>query len=110
MVRVDDLVTAADFYERVFGLRPRWRDEQSLGMGMAESEVEIVLHTMDIPRGREVNYLVDDVREAVEEYQRQGCAVLVEPFEIAIGLCAVVGDPYGNSVCILDMSKGPRTG
>jgi hypothetical protein len=31
-----------------------------------------------------------------------------QPFEIAVGWCAVLEDPFGNPVCILDLSKGTR--
>ena len=85
-----------------------WRDETAVGMAMAETDAEMVLHTMDLPGDRGVHYLVDDVPAAVAAAQRAGCAVREAPFEIAIGLCAVVVDPYGNTVCLLDMSKGPR--
>lgn len=27
---------------------------------------------------------------------------------MAVGLCAVLEDPFGNPVCLLDLSKGPR--
>jgi len=30
------------------------------------------------------------------------------PFDVAIGRCAVAEDPFGNPVCLLDMSEGPR--
>ncbi len=108
MVRVPDLTSAAEFYTRVFGLRPLWRDEMSIGMGMAETDAEVVLHTIDLPGDRGVHYLVDDVREAAAIGQRAGCAVREAPFEVAIGLCAVLVDPFGNTVCLLDMNKGPR--
>ena len=41
-------------------------------------------------------------------YEREGCVVRRAPFAIVIGPCAVVGDPFGSAVYILDMSKGPR--
>src|SRR5262245_42262590 len=109
MVRVDDLDGAVDFYTRTFGLRANWRDGSSAGLKMPETDAEIVLHTMTLPTEGVVHYLVDDVREAVSAYQQAGCDVRVPPFDIVIGLCAIVEDPYGNAVCILDMSKGPRT-
>jgi lactoylglutathione lyase len=109
MVRVNDLDEAVDFYTRTFGLRSTWRDESSAGLKMPQTDAEIVLHTMTLPSDGVVHYLVDDVGEAVSAYRQAGCGVRVPPFEIAIGLCAVVEDPYGNAVCILDMSKGPRT-
>ena len=109
MVRVPNLGAATDFYARVFGLRPLWSDDSSVGLAMPDTDAEIVLHTMDLPADRTVCYLVDDVATATDEYRRQGCAVPVPPFDITIGRCAVVTDPYGNSLCVLDMSKGPRT-
>lgn len=110
MVRVPDLAAATEFYASVFGLRPLWSDEVSVGMAMPDTGTEIVLHTMDLPADRSVCYVVDDVPTAVAGYRRSGCTVTVEPFDIVIGRCAVVADPYGNSLCVLDRSKGPRTG
>src|SRR5262245_12844391 len=108
MVRVPDLASAAEFYVRVFGLRRLWQDERSVGLGMAETDAEVVLHTMDLPSDRSVHYLVDDVHEAVAIGQRAGCAVREPPFDITVGMCAILEDPFGNAVCLLDMSKGPR--
>jgi lactoylglutathione lyase len=108
MLRVDDLDAAADYYARVFGLRQLWRDDVSVGMAMAETDAEIVLHTMDLPADRSVHYLVDDVSAAVATCAEQGCVIREAPFDIAIGKCAVLEDPFGNTINILDMSKGPR--
>lgn len=54
----------------------------------------------------EVHYLVEDAVSAVQILQTKGCRVLVEPFDIAIGKCAVIEDPFGTRLCILDMTKG----
>jgi catechol 2,3-dioxygenase-like lactoylglutathione lyase family enzyme len=108
MVRVPDLAPAVEFYTGVFGLRPLWRDETSAGMGMPETDAEVVLHTMDLPGDRSVHYLVDDVPAAVAAAQQAGCVLREPPFEVAIGRGAVLEDPFGNPVCLLDMSKGPR--
>jgi predicted enzyme related to lactoylglutathione lyase len=62
---------------------------------------------MDLPPEWSVYYLVDDVRSAVSAWRHDG-HVIREPFEIAIGWCAVLADPFGNAVGILDMSTGPR--
>ena len=106
MLRVDDLDAAADFYGRVFGLRRLWQDASSVGMGLPETDAEVVLHTMaDLP---DVHYLVDDARAAVATYAAAGCHVRMPPFEIAIGWCAVLEDPDGNAVAVLDMTTGPR--
>ena len=110
MVRVDDLSAAEGFYSRLLGLRALWRDESSVGMGMPETDAEVVLHTMDLPPEWNVYYLVDDVLAAVAESTAAGCAVLRTPFEIAVGWGAVLADPFGNPVGILDLTKGLRTG
>jgi predicted enzyme related to lactoylglutathione lyase len=77
-------------------------------MGMPETDAEIVLHTMDLPGDRSVHYLVDDVSDAVAVAQSAGCVIREPPFEIAIGKCSVLEDPFGNLMCVLDMSGGPR--
>jgi len=109
MIRVDDIHAAASYYANVFGLLPQWSADDSIGLRFPESDAEIVVHcSPDIPSNVEVHYLVDDVIAAVDTYKNQGCGILVEPFDIAIGKCAVIADPFGTRLCILDMIKGPR--
>ncbi len=109
MIRVPDVPTAAKFYEDAFGLKRLWQDGDTIGLGMSDTDAEIVLHNSpDIPHDVEVHYLVDNVAEAVQGYAQKGCTILVEPFEVAIGQCAVISDPFGTTMCLLDMSKGPR--
>lgn len=110
MLRVDDLETAARYYANVFGLNRLWSDATSVGMGMPETDAEIVLHTnTDVPKEISVHYLVDDVVAAVETLRAKGCFIRAEPFDVTIGKCAVLEDPFGNILCILDMTKGTRT-
>jgi lactoylglutathione lyase len=109
MIRVEDVDAAAGYYARVFGMRPLWSGEGSVGLGFAESDAEIVLHNdPNLPSPVEVHYLVNDVVSVAAGYAAQGCTVLVEPFDITIGKCAVIQDPFGTRLCILDMSKGAR--
>ena len=54
----------------------------------------------------ETDLTVDSVLEALERFRSAGGAVLKGPFSIPIGLCAVVSDPWGNRLVILDNSKG----
>lgn len=108
MIRVPDVQTAMTYYADVFGLRPSWWSERSAGLVFPESDTEIVVHCeTDIPSNVEVHYLVDDVTVAVQDYIAKGCKLLAEPFDITIGKCAVIADPFGNRLCILDMTKGP---
>jgi lactoylglutathione lyase len=109
MIRVDDVEAAAAYYAKVFGLRPLWSGDGSIGLAFPETDAEMVFHcNPDIPSSVEVDYLVDDVVAAVDRYVAQGCRVVVAPFDITIGKCAVISDPFGTELCILDMTKGPR--
>ena len=109
MIKVLELEKAAAYYESVFGLKRLWQDAHSVGMGMPETDAEIVLHDNDMPKEISVHYLVDDVLQAVDTFAAQGCIIRAKPFDIAIGKCAVLEDPFGNTLAILDMTKGART-
>ncbi|HLG65763.1 MAG TPA: VOC family protein [Ktedonosporobacter sp.] len=109
MIRVPNVEEAASYYAEVFGLRPGWSGDDSIGLNFPETDAEIVLHNdPGIPSSAEVHYLVEDVVAVVQDYSAKGCRVLVEPFDITIGKCAVIQDPFGTRLCILDMTKGPR--
>src|SRR5271166_3893073 len=110
MIRVGDDVAAAEkFYADVFGLKPLWREDSSVGMRLAEDDTEIVLHNnAGIPSKVEVHYLVDDVVAAVKRYTEKGCRVLVEPFDVLIGKCAVIEDPFDTTICLLDLTSGKQ--
>src|SRR5579872_3277423 len=103
MIRVDDVPAASAFYQQALGLTLIWWDDHTAGFRFPESDAEIVLHDGDdLPSPAEVHYLVDDVAAAVTELEARGCAVLVAPFTIRIGTCAVVRDPFGVRLCLLD--------
>jgi lactoylglutathione lyase len=109
MIRVESVEAAAAYYARVFGLRPIWSGEGSIGLVFPESDAEIVLHSdPSIPSPVEVYYVVDNVLAAIRSCAKEGCEILVAPFEIHIGKCAVIRDPFGTRLCILDKTKGSR--
>jgi hypothetical protein len=75
---------------------------------MPESDAEIVLHDdPKIPHNCNVHYLVNDVVETVAKIEGNGCRVIVAPFDVRIGKCAVVSDPSGNQLNLIDMTRGP---
>jgi hypothetical protein len=57
-----------------------------------------------------VNYRVEDVAAALLALVDAGCRVVAGPFPIAIGKCAVITDPFGNSLTLVDMTKGAPGG
>ena len=67
---------------------------------------EIVLSTQF---NYEPNWLVDSLDSAVEVFRRNGGRVLAEPSDIPVGRVAVVADPFGNRLVLLDLSKGSYT-
>src|ERR1700728_1812227 len=50
--------------------------------------------------------LVANVDEALERFKGAGGETVTGPFDIPIGRCAVVRDPFGNAIVMLDQTKG----
>jgi predicted enzyme related to lactoylglutathione lyase len=102
---VTDLAVAVTFYRDHLGHQLIWRTSSAVGLRLPESDAELVLHTDARPPATEL--LVEAVPEAVSRFVNAGGTLVSGPFEIQIGRCAVVSDPWGNHLVLLDMSKGP---
>jgi predicted enzyme related to lactoylglutathione lyase len=102
-LRVTDLDRAIAFYNSL-GHEVLWRTATGAGLRLPESDAELVLQT-ERP-GPETDLTMDNVSAAAERFAAAGGRVVVEPFDIAIGRCAVVADPWDNHLVILDYSKG----
>lgn len=100
---VADLDEGLKFYQDALGLKLLWRAEKSCGLGMETGITEFVLTTDD---NLMVDLKVEDVEKALPVFVEAGGVVEEGPFDIDIGKCAVVADPWGNRYCILDMTKG----
>jgi predicted enzyme related to lactoylglutathione lyase len=103
-IPVPDLEAGLAFYRDRLGHTLVWRTETSAGLKMPESNSEIVIQTER--REMEANLLVDSADEAAARIVEAGGSVVAEPFDIQIGRCAVMEDPWGNRLVILDMSRG----
>jgi lactoylglutathione lyase len=101
---VANLDDALAFYCDQLGHSLVWRTASACGLRLSESETELVLHTEGRPPAAEL--LVEAVPEAVARFQQAGGVVISGPFDIQIGQCAVVADPWGNQLVLLDISKG----
>jgi catechol 2,3-dioxygenase-like lactoylglutathione lyase family enzyme len=108
--RVPDLDQGIEYYCGRLGHELVWRrGSVEAGVRLPEADSELVLYTEpagSTSRAVEVDLLVNSVDEAVPQLRDLGTQILVEPFDIPVGRCAVVQDPYGNSFVILDLSKG----
>jgi predicted enzyme related to lactoylglutathione lyase len=103
-LHVDDLDAAIAFYRDHLGHRLIWRTDYAIGLGMPDTDTEIVLVTEEITE--EIDFLVDSADEAASQMFGAGGKIITPPFDIQIGRCAVVQDPWGNKFILLDMSKG----
>ncbi|MBC8498269.1 VOC family protein [Candidatus Bathyarchaeota archaeon] len=101
---VSDLESGLSFYRDNLGLELIWRTEDSAGLRLPNDESEIVLYTED--RGEEIDITVESADEAARSFESARGEVVVQPFDIGIGRCVVVKDPWGNELVLLDNSKG----
>ena len=107
LLRVKDLEKTADFYINVMGLKRGWTDNehQMIGLLFPGNDTELVLHRDESLPDPNISYQVKDVISFVEQYRESGYQVIVEPFDIRCGKCAILEDPEGHSVEIMDITK-----
>ncbi len=101
---VPDLDEGLRFYKDSLGLNLIWRTNTAIGLGMDNDITEIVIQ--NDRQGQEVDLMVDSVENAIETIKKSGGRIVTGPFDIKIGKCAVVEDPWSNQYVILDSSKG----
>jgi predicted enzyme related to lactoylglutathione lyase len=101
---VPHLEEGLSFYRDRLGHELIWRTETAAGLRLPESDAELVLQTEEARQ--EVDFLVDSADEAAKFMEQTGGRVIVPPFDIQIGRCVVVEDPWGNPLVLLDTSKG----
>lgn len=102
---VPDLDAGLQFYAEALGHQLRWRNDDigQAGLSVPDSDTEIVLTTQ---HGYEPNWLVSSADEAAARIEAAGGTMLGRPFDIPVGRIAVVRDPFGNVLVLLDLSKG----
>jgi hypothetical protein len=62
--------------------------------------------TIPVRQSYEPDWLVASADEAAAAVQAAGGRVLTEPFDIPVGRLAIVADPFGNALVLLDLSNG----
>jgi predicted enzyme related to lactoylglutathione lyase len=104
-MRVPSLDDGIAFYVSRLGHEVLWRNDDvgQVGLALPDSDTELVLTTR---LDSEPNWLVDDVPSAVEQFCAAGGEVVSPPAEIPVGRVAVVRDPFGNALVLLDLSGG----
>ncbi len=104
-IRVPDLDEGIAFYGGVLGHVLLWRNDAvgQVGLSTPQSSTEIVLTTQ---QPYEPDWKVASADEAAAVFRASGGKVLVEPVDIPVGRLAVVEDPFGNRLVLLDSTKG----
>jgi lactoylglutathione lyase len=103
LLRVADLDAAIGFYRDRLGHRVLWRSGEAVGFALPDTDAELVVH---LYIGPETDVVVEDVDKAFALFLGAGGEAVESPFDIAIGRCARVRDPFGNLLVILANSKG----
>jgi predicted enzyme related to lactoylglutathione lyase len=104
-IPVPHLDAGLRFYRDSLGHQLLWRNDEvgQAGLSVPESDTEIVLTTS---QEYAPNWLVSSADEAAGMVQAAGGRVVTEPFDIPVGRVAIVADPFGNVLVLLDLSKG----
>lgn len=103
-IPVDNLEKGLQFYKEKLGHELIWKTKTTAGLQLADDTSEIVLYTE--PKGLEIDFKVKEVKKALRVFTEAGGKVIAGSFDIPIGKCAVVEDPWSNQYVILDTSKG----
>lgn len=104
-IKVPDLDAGLAFYAASLGHALRWRNDAigQAGLSLPSSDTEIVLTT---EQGYEPNWLVESADAAAAKIAQAGGKIIAEPFDIPVGRVAVVSDPFGNVLVLVDLTRG----
>jgi predicted enzyme related to lactoylglutathione lyase len=105
---VPDLDEGLRVYRDLLGHELVWRDDAAgqAGLRTVDGAAEIVLSTR---HPAAPNWLVRSADEAAAEVVRAGGRIVAEPSDIPVGRVAVVADPFGNTLVLVDLTKGTYT-
>ena len=103
ILKVPDIDAALSFYQDKLGLPLAWRTETGLALQVGESELVLSKQHERLP---ETDIKVASAEEAAKRFVEAGGSIVAGPFDITIGKCVVVADPWGNHLVLLDSTKG----
>ncbi len=104
-VAVPDLDTGLEFYAGRLGHELIWRNDElgQAGLRLPDAETELVLST---GLGYAPNWLVRSADEAAAAIVTAGGRMISPPADIPVGRVAVVKDPFGNPLLLVDLTRG----
>jgi predicted enzyme related to lactoylglutathione lyase len=114
MYRAKDPREAAGFYVKVLGMKKVWADRSAKMVGLQFAAVggrnsnltpEIVLHNDPSIPNYDFSFLVENVEKLCAQFKKQGYKISKEPFGVRCGKYAILLDPDGNILPIIDLTK-----
>ena len=102
-ITVKPLEDGYKFYHDKLGFNLVWRSEHKIGLMMEDGKTELVLQDDDV---METDLKVSSVEETIKSWGLAGGKLSAGPKDIPIGNWALIEDPWGNKLSILDTSKG----
>lgn len=104
-VAVPDLDAGLEFYRDRLKHDLVWRNDAigQAGLRCRDGDTEIVL-TTTLPA--EPAWLVDSAERAADVIVRSGGRLVSPAVDIPVGRLAVVEDPFGNRLVLIDLSAG----
>jgi catechol 2,3-dioxygenase-like lactoylglutathione lyase family enzyme len=103
---VQALPGAVHYYRDILGMKLVREEKQSAIFLMSDGKTEMVLMAGSDLGGEEICYLVDDVRDLYARRDELQLKFVQAPRETELGVSAVIRDPFGNVMMILDRSGG----
>jgi len=91
------------FYRDRLGHRLLWRNDAvgQAGLALPDTRVELVLSTR---QQMEPNWLVESIDAALHDLVQAGASVAAAPATIPVGRVAVVIDPFGNPLVLVELT------
>jgi catechol 2,3-dioxygenase-like lactoylglutathione lyase family enzyme len=104
VVKVPSIEQGLDFYREQLGLQTIWKTEDMAVVRLGDSE--LVLSTKLDP---ETDFLVESVEHAVTVFEDAGGKLVVKREDGSVGRVAVVEDPFGNKLTLVDLPATTRS-
>src|SRR5947207_1749878 len=104
LLRVPSLDPAIRYYRDVLGLHLTHHDKRIANFKLADGTTELLLHVdADLP-AEAAYFLVDDVRDLYTRRDELKLKFVSRPAPVSRGYRAVVKDPFGHVLMLLDRS------
>src|SRR2546423_14607534 len=104
LLRVPSLESAISYYRDVLGLSLVHADKRVANFKLADGTTELLLHVdPDLP-AESVYFLVEDVRDLYTRREEMKLQFVSRPAPVSRGYRAVVKDPFGHVLMLLDRS------